>query len=140
LRGARPPDALGWAAFRHRFDLAKHRWRTDSIDADRRDNVLDALGRPIESRDSKGALTLATFDLLHRLSRVSARDRSGGTVTLRQRIEYGDAGDPQQPGADRAAHPDSGISASFDHITVVRVADSVKRIRRLRKPIISSSE
>ena len=75
----------------------------DSIDAGRRDTVLDALGHPVEARDSKDALTLAAFDLLHRASRVWARDRGSGTVTLRQRIDYGDAGDPQQPAADRAA-------------------------------------
>jgi YD repeat-containing protein len=96
-------DALGRVAFRYHFDLARRRWRMDSIDAGRRDTVLDALGHPVETRDSKGALTLASVDLLHRPSRLWARDRSGGTVTLRQRIDYGDGGDPQQPGSDRAA-------------------------------------
>ena len=71
-------DALGRAAFRYRFDLAKRRWRMDSIDAGRRDTVLDALGHPVETRDSKGALTLATFDLLHRPTRVWARDDGTG--------------------------------------------------------------
>jgi hypothetical protein len=33
----------------------------------------------------------------------------------------------------------SGISASLAHIVEVRVADSVKRIRRLRSPVISSA-
>jgi YD repeat-containing protein len=96
-------DARGREAFRYQFDLAKRRWRMDSIDAGRRDFVLDALGHPIESRDSKGALTLAAFDVLHRPSRVWARDDQAGLVTLRQRIDYGDTGDPQQHGDERAA-------------------------------------
>lgn len=94
-------DALGREAFRYSFDLAKRRWRTDSIDAGRRDTVPDALGNAIESRDSKGALTLGAFDLLHRPTRVWARDDAGGPVTLRQRIDYGDAGTPAQRPAER---------------------------------------
>ncbi len=94
-------DALGRNAFRYRFDLTKRRWRMDSIDAGRRDTVPDALGNPIESRDSKGALTLGAFDRLHRPTRVWARDEAGGPVTLRQRIDYGDGGDPDQPAAER---------------------------------------
>ena len=39
-------DALGRPAFGYRFDLAKRRWRMDSIDAGRRDTVLDAAGQP----------------------------------------------------------------------------------------------
>ena len=73
----------------------------DSIDAGRRDTVLDALGNAVESRDGKGALTLAAFDVLHRPIRVWARDDAAGPVTLRQRIEYGDGGDPDQPAAER---------------------------------------
>src|SRR5262249_6772149 len=34
---------------------------------------------------------------------VWARDDATGPVTLRQRVDYGDAGDPAQPAADRAA-------------------------------------
>ncbi|WP_405820218.1 FG-GAP-like repeat-containing protein [Streptomyces sp. NBC_01390] len=94
-------DALGREAFRYSFDLAKRRWRTDSIDAGRRDTVPDALGSVVESRDSKGALTLGVFDLLHRPTRVWARDDADGPVTLRQRIAYGDAGTPAQRPAER---------------------------------------
>ncbi len=84
-------DALGRPAFEYVFDLAKRRWRADSIDAGRRDMVPDALGNPIEGRDSKGALTLQAYDRLHRPISLWARDESSGTVTLRQRLEYGDA-------------------------------------------------
>ena len=38
-------DALGRVAFRYRYDLAGRRWRMDSIDAGRRDTVLDAARR-----------------------------------------------------------------------------------------------
>ena len=96
-------DAQGREAFRYRFDLAKRRWRMDSIDAGRRDTVPDALGNPVEGRDSKGAFTIGAFDVLHRPIRVWARDDGADPVTLRQRIDYGDAGDPDQPASDRDA-------------------------------------
>ena len=99
----RVTDPVKRDAFRYRFDLTKRRWRVESIDAGRRDTVPDALGRPVEARDSKGALTLGAFDALRRPIRVWARDDTAGTVTLRQRIEYGDAGDPDQPAGERAA-------------------------------------
>ena len=38
-------DALGRVAFRYRYDLAERRWRLDSIDAGRRDTILDAARR-----------------------------------------------------------------------------------------------
>jgi RHS repeat-associated protein len=95
-------DAAGREAFRYEFDLAGRRWRMDSIDAGRRDAVPDVVGRPIETRDSKGALTLQAYDVLHRITRRWARDDATAPVGLRQRIEYGDAGDPDQPAADRA--------------------------------------
>ncbi|HEU4391769.1 MAG TPA: toxin TcdB middle/N-terminal domain-containing protein, partial [Blastocatellia bacterium] len=96
-------DALGRVAFRYKFDLAKRRWRTDSIDAGRNDNVLDVLGNVVEARDSKGSLRLHGYDLLHRPIRVWARDDAPGPVTLRLRFEYGDGSRPDQPPADRNA-------------------------------------
>jgi RHS repeat-associated protein len=94
-------DALGREAFRCAFDLAKRRWRMDSIDAGRRDTVPDAAGATVETRDSKGSLTLAAFDLLHRPSRTWARDNATSPVTLRQRVNYGDAGTPGQRAVER---------------------------------------
>ncbi|WP_344663342.1 SpvB/TcaC N-terminal domain-containing protein [Catenulispora yoronensis] len=96
-------DALGRQAFGYAFDLLGRRWRVDGADAGRRDTIPDALGSAIESRDSKGALQLGGFDRLHRPIRLWARDDKAGPTTLRQRIEYGDAGDPAQPASDRAA-------------------------------------
>jgi YD repeat-containing protein len=96
-------DALGRVAFRYSFDLAKRRWRIDSIDAGRRDTVLDALGNLVEGRDSKRALTLQAYDVLRRPIRLWARDDTSGPVTLRQRFEYGDDGRIDQPPAQRQA-------------------------------------
>ena len=96
-------DALDRPAFGYRFDLLKRCWRMDSIDAGRRDSVPDAAGRLVEVRDSKGALTLAAFDVLHRPSRMWARDGHDGAVTLRRLVEYGDRGDPHQDDAGRQA-------------------------------------
>jgi RHS repeat-associated protein len=85
-------DALGRTTFRHVFDLAKRRWRTDSIDGGRRDSVPDVLGNAVEGRDSKGALILHSYDLMHRPSRIWARDVASVAPTL---------GSTSQPAADR---------------------------------------
>jgi hypothetical protein len=102
-RLVRMVDALGRDAFRYVFDMANRRWRIDSIDAGRRDVVPDCMGGAIEARDSKGSLTLQTYDALHRPIRLWARTGASGPATLRERLEYGDAGRADQPAAARSA-------------------------------------
>jgi RHS repeat-associated protein len=97
-------DALGREAFRYFYDLANRPLRTENIDAGVRRIVLDALGNEIERRDSKGALLLRAYDVLNRPIRLWARDGLGQTMTLREQIEYGDGGTPEQPEPERAAH------------------------------------
>jgi RHS repeat-associated protein len=96
-------DALGRVAFRYVHDLAAkaQTLRVDSIDAGVRRTVRDAAANVIEQRDSKGALLLHAHDLLHRPSRLWARDDGASPVTLREQLAYGDVGDPGQPAADR---------------------------------------
>jgi len=96
-------DPLNRVAFRYVYDLANRPWRVDSIDAGLRRMVLNAVGNETERRDSKGALILQIHDRLHRPSRLWARDDTSAPITLRQRIEYGDAGVPDQTASDRAA-------------------------------------
>lgn len=96
-------DALNRVAFRYAYDLANRPWRNESIDAGLRRMVLNALGAETERRDSKGAIILQVYDRLHRPSRLWARDDNAGSITLRRRMEYGDAGIPDQAPADRAA-------------------------------------
>ena len=84
-------DALDRVAFRYTYDLANRPWRIDSIDAGLRRMVLNVLGNEIERRDSKGALILQAYDRLQRPIRLWARDDAGSPITLRQRMEYGDA-------------------------------------------------
>ncbi|WKJ90074.1 SpvB/TcaC N-terminal domain-containing protein [Methylomonas montana] len=91
-------DALGRVAFRYGYDLANRPWRTDSIDAGLRRTVLDAVGNPLEQRDSKGALTLHGYDEGNRLNRLWARDGLNQPLTLREVTIYGD-------------RPDSGLNA-----------------------------
>ncbi|MBA3462798.1 MAG: VCBS repeat-containing protein [Deltaproteobacteria bacterium] len=86
-------DGLGRAAFRSTFDLANRRWRVESIDAGRRDTVPDVIGAPVESRDARGALSLASYDAAHRPRHMWARDDAAAPVTLRERNTYGDEGD-----------------------------------------------
>lgn len=97
-------DQLGRGAFRYAYDLAGRRLRVESVDAGTRTTAFDAAGRPIEGRDAKGVLVLHAHDPLGRPVRLWARDGAAAPVTLRERMEYGDAGDPAQPAAERAAH------------------------------------
>ena len=94
-------DALGREAFEYVYNLGELVLRTESIDAGLRHQVYDPIGNLIETRDGKGALILSSFDRLNRPSEVWARDKSGDTVTLRERLEYGDEGTPNQAPAAR---------------------------------------
>lgn len=96
-------DALDRDAFRYTYDLANRPWRNDSIDAGLRRMVLNVLGNETERRDSKEALILQAYDRLQRPSRLWARDDAAGAIALRQRMEYGDAGIPNQPAPEREA-------------------------------------
>lgn len=97
-------DALGRTAFQHIYDLANRALRTENIDAGVRRMIVDAAGDTIEQRDSKDALILHAYDVLHRPVRLWARDDDKSPVSLRERLEYGDGSDPNQPGAERAAN------------------------------------
>ena len=94
-------DPLKRVAFSYEYDLADRPWRIESLDGGVRRIVLDVVDAEVERRDSKGALTLQSYDRLQRPSRVWARDDAASRITLRQRLEYGDAGTPDQPGPDR---------------------------------------
>ena len=58
--------------------------------------VLNPVDAEVERRDSKGALVLQTYDALQRPTRLWARDDASSPIALRQRMEYGDAGRPNQ--------------------------------------------
>jgi RHS repeat-associated protein len=92
-------DALGRVAFTHLYDLANRPLRIESIDAGVRRMIVDAAGNTLEQRDSKGALLLHAYDLLHRLIRLWARDGSDQPLTLREQLVYGDS-------------PDAGLTAA----------------------------
>ncbi len=97
-------DALGRPAFQHEYDLANRSLRVESIDAGARSSVLDAMGAAIEQRDSKGALRLQAADPLNRPLRLWARDGAGQSLTMRERLEYGDGGSPNQPASERTSN------------------------------------
>ena len=96
-------DALDRVAFRYTYDLANRPWRIESIDAGLRRMVLNVVGNETERRDSKGAFILQAYDRLQRPNRLWARDDAGSPMTLKQRMEYGDAGILGQTPAERAA-------------------------------------
>ena len=96
-------DGLGRTAFHYRYDCAGHVLRVESIDAGVRRMTFDAMGKEIENRSENGALALRAFDSLHRPVRLWARDNADAPTMLKQRMEYGDAGDPDQPAAERNA-------------------------------------
>lgn len=83
-------DELDRPAFCYVYDLANHVLRTEQPDAGVRRMIPDAAGNPLEKRDSKGALLLYAYDVLNRAVLHWARDASGETLTLRERLVYGD--------------------------------------------------
>ena len=87
-------DALGRLAFRYVYSLVPESapLRIESIDAGLRRVMVDAAGREVERRDSKGALILQQYDALSRLTHFWARDNDSASakMTLRQRLIYGD--------------------------------------------------
>lgn len=46
--------------------------------------------KPIETEDSKGAITLSAFDVLGRQTHIWAKDKTSENITLRQLLIYGD--------------------------------------------------
>lgn len=95
-------DPSGRDAFQQVYDLANHVLRADSADAGVRLTVVDALGRPVESRDGRGAVVLRGYDGLNRPIRIWARESADAPITLVERIEYGDGGAADQDPATRA--------------------------------------
>ena len=102
-------DPLNRAAFSYRYDLADRPWQIESLDSGLRRIVLNAVDAEVERRDSKGAVILQAYDRLQRPSRLWARDEAGSRITLRQRMEYGDAGTPAQAAPERETMRDSNL-------------------------------
>jgi RHS repeat-associated protein len=84
-------DALDRPAFTHTYDLANQKLRVENIDAGIRRTIFDAAGNTIEYRDSKGALCLHAYDVLNRPIRLWAGDGTGGAMTQREHLIYGDS-------------------------------------------------
>ncbi len=99
-------DPLGRNAFIYTYDLADNAVRTDSFDAGTRIAVLDAAGNVLETRDlgdtrytytqpvreHKGSMVLRRYDAFNRLTHLWARNRQAESLTLRERLIYGDNG------------------------------------------------
>ncbi|MEW2330275.1 SpvB/TcaC N-terminal domain-containing protein [Micromonospora chersina] len=96
-------DALDRPATVNVYDLARRRLRCESLDSGIRTYGYDAEGRPVEQRDGRGAVVLSVRDVLGRLAALWARDRAGEATVMRERVEYGDGGRPDQPPAERRA-------------------------------------
>ncbi len=96
-------DTLGRRISSHRYDLENRPLRFEHLDAGVRRSLLDAAGNVIEGRDGRGALVLRAYDALNRPIRLWARDNGSDAITLRERVEYGDGSDPNQPANARLA-------------------------------------
>lgn len=84
-------NAQGRLAFEYSYDRAKRNLRVNSIDAGLKRSVLDVMGNPLESRDSKGAMVLSSYDDLNRPTQLWARDDAAHAPTLRQYLRYGES-------------------------------------------------
>ena len=83
-------DAYDRTVFEHIYDLANQNLYTDHIDSGVKRALYDCMGKPVELTDAKGAQVLNSYDCLNRPVRIWAKDRTGETVTLRQKLVYGD--------------------------------------------------
>lgn len=118
-------DALGRRAFGYTYDLAKHALRTESIDAGTRCVVLNAMGNPIEAHDAKGAISLHSYDVINRPSRLWARDDASDALTLREKLIYGDnigPIDPTDPNSPAKHNLLGKLYQHYDEAGVVTVA------------------
>ncbi|MGL4175353.1 MAG: RHS repeat domain-containing protein, partial [Dermatophilaceae bacterium] len=131
-------DELGRVAFRHGYDLAGHRLRTEQLDGGVHVSVLDATGQPVEQRDSRGALGLHAHDMAHRPVRAWLADAADSPVTLRQVLVYGDAADsglsPEQAAAANLRgvvirhHDEAGVVVTERRDLDGNVTESVRRV------------
>jgi len=95
-------DALGRKTFTHTFDLLNRRLRNQNVDAGDRTSVLNAQGNLVERHDSKGSIALHEYDALNRLVNLWAiNDGTQNSVTVRERVVYGDGGTRAQLTGDR---------------------------------------
>jgi RHS repeat-associated protein len=63
---------------------------TKHIDQGEGKVLFDATGKPIETEDVKGAVTLSAYDTLSRQTQIWVKDKTGEDITLRQILIYGD--------------------------------------------------
>lgn len=114
----RVTDALGRVAHRFVRDVGSRVVERTGLDSGVRRTFCDAAGDEIERRDERGALAVQAHDLGGRRCGLWARDAAGTPVTLRERLEYGDGGTPEQPtgerAANRAAHRLGVLATQYD--------------------------
>ncbi|MCB9165205.1 MAG: VCBS repeat-containing protein [Flavobacteriales bacterium] len=84
-------DPLDRTVFAHKYDTAGNNLWTEHLDSGEKHVVVDAQGKPLYSTDDKGAAVYSSYDTLHRPTHVWAVDSTVESVTLRQRLFYGDA-------------------------------------------------
>jgi RHS repeat-associated protein len=110
-------DAYNREVFEHKYDLrppAKEGeavpplW-TRHINKGESHVVFDCTGKPVESRDTKGALALSEYDVLQRPVRVWCRDTASEAVGLRQLIAYGTNAANNSKGKPLQHNDESGI-------------------------------
>ncbi|MCK5241622.1 VCBS repeat-containing protein [bacterium] len=83
-------DTQNRPAFQQAYDLANQPLRITSLDAGIKTTVFSALGKAIESRDSKGSIIMQEYDALMRPTHKWARDLNHDPMTCRELIIYGD--------------------------------------------------
>lgn len=88
-------DAMNRVCYQASYDLLGRPWRETTLDGGDTLTVRDPLGAPVEQRDGRGAVTLTSYDLLHRFSYQWGCAASNSALTLCQAIIYGD--DQQVP-------------------------------------------
>jgi YD repeat-containing protein len=90
-------DPLDRVCFEHKYDTAGNNLWTEHLDSGEKKLVVDAQGKPLYSSDAKGAAVYTAYDALQRPTNIWAKDAAGESVTLRQRLLYGDSAGLSDP-------------------------------------------
>jgi RHS repeat-associated protein len=127
-------DPVGRRALRQVYDRLGRALVADSIDAGLATSALDAAGKLVAHQDGAGRHTLSRYDALHRLVERWAHDDPTATVTLRERIAYGDGGDRDEAarrnllGKVARHHDEAGMLEITSYDTCGNLRTKIRRV------------
>jgi len=139
--GLNVKDAYNRTVFEHEYDLQTPAKEGESIPPLKTTHinngtstvVFDCTGKPVETRDAKGALTLHAYDVLQRPIKMWCKDNNDQTTTLRQNSEYGTNSSQNNNGKIVAHFDESGYE-------IIDTYDFKGNVLQKTKQVINNNE